>query len=115
PADVKCLSLLYLYVGRYPRNNASRNKDIAAALVDDKLAACVNIASGIQSVYSWQGKVEQDSELLLIIKTHGERIPALQQAIHDRHPYEVPEIISLPIESGSDKYLAWLGDAVRLT
>nr|VFJ73385.1 MAG: divalent cation tolerance protein [Candidatus Kentron sp. FW] len=86
-------------------------RTIARALVEARLAACVNIVPGIQSVYRWQGKIEEDNELLMVIKTHQRRIIELQQAIRDRHPYETPEIISLPIDTGIPEYLAWLDGA----
>nr|VFK38330.1 MAG: divalent cation tolerance protein [Candidatus Kentron sp. TC] len=88
--------------------NPDTAQGIAEALVEARLAACVNIVSGIQSVYRWRGKIEKDEESLLVIKTRQERIPELQEAIRARHPHEVPEAISLPIDAGSPAYLAWL-------
>jgi periplasmic divalent cation tolerance protein len=82
---------------------------IAGALVDARLAACVNILpSPIQSIYRWKGKVEEAQEILLLIKTTQERFPALRDRIAELHSYETPEIIALPIWAGSEKYLAWL-------
>ena len=81
---------------------------IAEKLVERQLAACVNILAPCQSVYRWQGKVECAQEVPLLIKTTRERYPALEAAILAIHPYEVPEIIALPIETGLPAYLAWL-------
>ena len=85
---------------------------IAEALVADRLAACVNIVPGITSIYRWQGEVQHDSELLLLIKTHSECYPALEARIRELHSYELPEIIAVPIQRGSESYLAWLDASV---
>lgn len=86
---------------------------IALALVERGLAACVNVVSGVTSVYRWKGKVERDEERLLLIKTRGERFEALREALVSLHPYEVPEAIALPIADGHPPYLAWLDESVR--
>lgn len=83
---------------------------IALALVEGRLAACVNILPRCQSVYRWQGAVETASEVPLLIKTTAANYPALETAIRDRHPYEVPEIIALSIARGLPAYLNWLAD-----
>ena len=85
---------------------------IAEAVVADRLAACVNIVPGITSIYRWQGEVQHDSELLLLIKTRGECYPALEARIRELHSYDVPEIIAVPIQWGSESYLAWLDASV---
>ncbi len=82
--------------------------EIANALVEARLAACVNISSAIRSVYRWQGVIERADEVLLIIKTTEERFPALRDRIQELHPYDTPEIIALPVTAGSEKYLTWL-------
>lgn len=81
---------------------------IALAVVEAKLAVCVNILPRVQSIYRWQGKVESASEIPLLIKTTAENYPALESAICARHPYEIPEIIALPVERGLPAYLNWV-------
>lgn len=81
---------------------------IARALVDERLAACVNRMSNLRSTYRWEGRIEDEPEVLLLVKTSGSRYPALELRIKTLHPYEVPEIIALPIIAGSPAYLAWL-------
>ncbi len=85
-------------------------RTIAAALVERQAAACVNILPGVTSVYRWQGAVEQAEEWLLLIKTTRDRYPDLEADIRARHPYEVPEIIAVPIDRGLPDYLRWVGD-----
>ena len=83
---------------------------LARALVEERLAACVNRIRPVQSVYRWQGKVEQSEEELLIIKTRRELFGRLQKRVRELHSYSVPEIIALPIVEGSESYLKWLGE-----
>ena len=82
---------------------------LADALVAARLAACVNILAPCRSVYRWQGAVQHDEEHPLLIKTTRERYTALEAEIRARHPYELPEIIALPIGPGLAEYLAWVG------
>ena len=86
---------------------------IAEALVEQRLAACVNIISGMHSVYRWHGKVEQADEWLLLIKTSESASAPLRDAITKLHSYEVPECIVLSIEDGTPAYLDWIGDSVK--
>jgi len=86
---------------------------IALAVVEEKLAACVNILPRVQSVYRWQGTVESASEIPLLIKTTAAAYPALEQQIAELHPYAVPEIIALPIRHGLPAYLNWLAAETR--
>lgn len=85
---------------------------LAHALVDLRLAACVNIVAGMHSVYRWEGRVASDDEQLLLIKTTDARLDALREELFRRHPYDVPEFVVLPIESMSDAYGAWLRASV---
>jgi len=87
-------------------------KIIAGGLVENKLAACVNIIPGLTSVYEWQGKIENSQELLLLIKTKSSAFDAITNAILDHHPYELPEIISIPLNHGLDRYLSWIGENI---
>jgi periplasmic divalent cation tolerance protein len=81
---------------------------IALALVEERLAACVNILPRVQSIYRWQGTVESATEIPLFIKSTTTNYPALETAIRDHHPYQVPEIIALPVEQGLPTYLDWI-------
>ena len=86
---------------------------IARALVERRLAACVNVVAGVVSVYRWQGAVERDEEQLLVIKTSAERFESLRDALVALHPYELPELVALPVVAGHAPYLAWLDESVR--
>ena len=83
---------------------------IAEVLVQKGYAACVNIVGGIKSIYRWKGDVCRDDELLLIIKSRGDLFVKVKEAILADHPYEVPEIISLPVAEGHDVYLQWIDE-----
>jgi periplasmic divalent cation tolerance protein len=85
---------------------------IARTLVDERLAACVNILPPMTSVYRWQGKVEQDREQQVVIKTGADRVAALQARLRELHPYELPEFLVLDA-TGSEAYLAWVGESAR--
>ncbi|MFA5795230.1 MAG: divalent-cation tolerance protein CutA [Candidatus Brocadiia bacterium] len=86
---------------------------IATAVVQAKLAACVNIILSIRSVYKWKGKLCRDKEALMVIKTKKTLFPKLADKIRVMHPYQVPEIIGLPIIAGNKPYLKWLNAAVK--
>jgi periplasmic divalent cation tolerance protein len=81
-------------------------------LVDERLAACVNLVPTVRSIYRWQGAIQDDAEALAVIKTTAERYPALASRLAELHPYDVPEILALPLDDGHAKYLAWLAGAV---
>jgi periplasmic divalent cation tolerance protein len=86
---------------------------IALMLVERKHAACVNISGPMESVYRWQGKVEDAQEWLLIIKTTVEQFVRVKETIREVHSYDLPEIIEIAIESGSHEYLEWIAESVR--
>ncbi len=81
---------------------------IARALVEERLAACGNVLPGLRSIYRWEGKVEDDAEALLVLKTTRARFAALRERVLALHPYTVAEVLALPVEAGSEKYLAWV-------
>lgn len=83
-------------------------KTIATHLVNDRLAACVNIVPGITSVYRWQGKVESEAEVLMLIKARRAALPALTAAVKQAHPYDEPEVLAVPSVGGSETYLKWV-------
>ncbi len=85
---------------------------IAVRVVEEGLAACVNIIPGLRSVYMWRGKVEKSDEQLLLIKTRVHCYSRLETVIRGSHPYELPEIVSVPIETGLAEYLAWIDTTV---
>lgn len=86
---------------------------IAKRLVDEHLAACVNLIPRIRSIYRWQDKVEDSTEWLLIVKTSRARFPALRTVLEAAHSYELPEVLALPVVDGSPNYLDWLDSELR--
>lgn len=84
-------------------------RQIGAALVERQVAACVNLLAGVESIYRWQGKMEETQEVLAVIKTS--RYAALEAAIRELHPYEVPEILAVPVEAGLPAYLSWVTES----
>ena len=97
--------VVYVTVGSSEEGNR-----LAHALVEEKLAACVNRIASVRSVYRWQGQVEQSDEELLIIKTKRALFDRLKTRVQELHSYLVPEIIALPILEGNESYLKWLGE-----
>lgn len=85
---------------------------LARALVEGRLAACVNAVSNVASTYRWKGEVQQDRETLLIIKTTAQRLSAVEKTIREQSKYELPEVIALPVQSGGSDYLAWIRESV---
>ncbi|TAM11891.1 MAG: divalent-cation tolerance protein CutA [Nevskiaceae bacterium] len=91
--------------GTCPERHA---ETLARVLVDARLAACVNIVPGVKSVFRWAGRVQQETESLLVIKTTQARYAELEKAWRDRHPYELPELMAVPVAAGLPDYLSWL-------
>jgi periplasmic divalent cation tolerance protein len=92
--------------------SSAEGERLARALVEERLAACVNRVAAVQSVYRWEGQVEESAEELLVIKTRAELFAALEKRVRELHSYAVPEVIALPIINGSESYLRWLGEQV---
>lgn len=86
---------------------------IARALVEERLAACVNIIPAVRSIYRWEGKVEESAETMLIAKTDAGNMAPLIERVRALHSYTTPEIIALPVADGYGGYLEWLGDSIR--
>jgi periplasmic divalent cation tolerance protein len=93
-----------------PRAEAKR---IAHALVEERLAACVNLIGGVHSVYRWKDTVETADEVLLLIKTQQEKVDAVRTRVHELHSYEVPEFLVLDVAEGDSAYLDWIAACVR--
>lgn len=91
----------------------SEAETIAKALLDERLAACVNIGGPMRSLYRWQGRIADDNEWQLVIKTRSDLFDALADRVRALHSYDVPEIVGLPVTAGSPAYLEWLKEAVR--
>jgi len=86
---------------------------IARALVEERLAACANLVPGVRSIYRWQGRVEDESEVLLLLKTRADRVDALGARLRALHPYDLPELVALPAVGGLAGYLDWVRDEAR--
>lgn len=86
---------------------------IAAALVKEGLAACVNRIGAVRSTYVWDGRLHDEEEILLIMKTTTARLAALEARLKDLHPYELPELVALPVTGGNERYLDWVRSGVR--
>lgn len=94
-------------------DNLETARHIAEVLVEKRLAACVNILPGITSIYKWQGDIQHDIEVLLLVKTHTNCLSALETTIRELHTYELPEIINVPISGGLMAYLNWITQSVQ--
>jgi periplasmic divalent cation tolerance protein len=88
--------------------DAARATSLARALVDEGLAACVNVVPGVRSIYRWEGKIEESDEVLCLIKTRPEIFERVRRRIAELHPYEVPEILAFTVDEGSRAYLDWV-------
>ncbi|MDI6727627.1 MAG: divalent-cation tolerance protein CutA [Thermodesulfovibrionales bacterium] len=93
--------------------NEEEAAKIAKTIVEKRVAGCVNIVKGIRSIYSWQGKIEDDAEVLMIVKTQRHLFEPLKKRVKELHSYTVPEIIALPIIEGSEDYLNWLKEVTE--
>ncbi|MBI3313545.1 MAG: divalent-cation tolerance protein CutA [Candidatus Omnitrophica bacterium] len=93
--------------------NLKEARSLASVLLEKKLAACVNISPGVESHYRWKGKKEKSREVMLFIKTREALFGKLEKTLRENHSYEVPEIIALPIQRGSKKYLNWLAKETK--
>jgi periplasmic divalent cation tolerance protein len=87
-------------------------KRLARELLHEKLVACVNVVPGVASLYWWEGQVQEDSEVLLVLKTTEERVDALKERLPQLHPYSVPELLALPVQDGLAPYLRWVAESV---
>jgi periplasmic divalent cation tolerance protein len=85
---------------------------VARAVVERGLAACVNVVPGVTSFYRWRGEIARDAEWLMVMKTTAARFEALREALVKLHPYDVPEVVELPIERGHAPYLDWIDESV---
>jgi len=92
--------------------DADRARQIGTVLVERQLVACVNILPSVESIYRWKGEVQNDPEVLALLKTTEAGYPALEAALVELHPYEVPEVIALKVEAGSQPYLGWVGEQI---
>jgi periplasmic divalent cation tolerance protein len=88
--------------------SAEKAAEIARTLVEERLAACGNVIPGIRSIYAWEGKVHDDAEALLVLKAPRKLLQDLCDRVVALHPYEVPEVIGLPIEGGNERYIDWI-------
>ncbi len=86
---------------------------IARTLVEERLAACGNVLPEVRSIYRWEGQLHEDAEALLVLKTTRARLDALRDRVLALHPYDVPEVLALPVEAGSAAYLGWLVDETQ--
>ncbi|GAB6184046.1 divalent-cation tolerance protein CutA [Thermodesulfovibrio hydrogeniphilus] len=93
--------------------NENEAVSIAKTIVEEKLAACVNIIKDVRSIYSWQGKIEDDSEVLMIVKTRSDLFDELEKRVKSLHSYTIPEIIVLKIKKGSENYLNWISEVTK--
>ena len=93
--------------------DAKTARRLAQAALRARLIACANLVPGIESLYRWQGKIEKGREVLMLIKTTAARLASLERLILEKHPYDTPEFLVLPINRGTQKYLTWLSECVR--
>jgi periplasmic divalent cation tolerance protein len=92
--------------------NPDKAAEVARTLVTEQLAACVNLIGPVRSIYRWNGEISDDTETLAVIKTTRERFDAMKARLVELHPYEVAEVIAMPVDDGHAPYLAWVADSV---
>jgi periplasmic divalent cation tolerance protein len=93
--------------------DAAVGQRLARALVEERLAACVNVVPGVHSVYRFEGKIHEDPEVLLVVKTRTERAAPLEARVRELHPYDMPEVLRVPLAGGSPPYLEWVREGTR--
>ena len=93
--------------------DAATAERIGRELVGASLAACVNVVPGLRSIYRWNGAVQVDEEVLMILKTSADRLSEVRERLVDLHPYDVPEVVALPVADGHHPYLQWVVDSTR--
>ena len=93
--------------------SADKAAELAKLVVEERLAACANILPAIRSIYRWQGKLQDENEVLLLLKTRAEHLERLKLRILELHPYEVPEVLAVPVEAGYQPYLEWLAGETK--
>jgi periplasmic divalent cation tolerance protein len=102
---------VFVVLSTFP--NPDKAAEIARVLVDERLAACVNLVPTVRSIYRWQGAVSDDTETLAVIKTTRDRYDALAARLRELHPYEVPEMLAFDVAAGHAAYLSWVSEQVR--
>ena len=103
------MKINFIYMTAGSREEAGK---IGKALVVSRLAACVNIIDNMNSIYMWQGKVQEDVEIIMIAKTTADRVPALVEKVKSLHSYECPCIVSIPVSGGNQDFIDWIADEV---
>ncbi|HKB77486.1 MAG TPA: divalent-cation tolerance protein CutA [Myxococcales bacterium] len=93
--------------------SADKAAELAKLVVEERLAACANLLPAIRSIYRWQGKLQDENEVLLLLKTRAEHLERLKLRILELHPYEVPEVLAVPVEAGYQPYLEWLAGETK--
>lgn len=101
------MEALVVYITAPAEDEAAK---IAGTIVSERLAGCVNIVRNIRSIYSWKGNIEDDAEVLMIVKTQRHLFEPLKKRVKELHSYTVPEVIALPVVEGAEEYLCWLGE-----
>lgn len=92
---------------------ADKAAEVAKALVEERLAACANLLPAVRSIYRWQGKLQDENEVLVLLKTRAEHLERLKLRILELHPYELPEVLAVPVEAGYQPYLDWLAGETK--